>query len=117
MNRRDNYQDYPIHVLRENLRQASVKKASMLSRSVGLLTSYDAQPCTEYGTELDRQYSLAGDLLFVQRCRAALERSIASGYAKTTYKKPNGDPGEVRFRRTSPGRIRAYGLPDCAQDF
>lgn len=116
MNDRSNYADYPIHVLRENLRQASLKKAAKLSRSVGLLTSYDAQPCTEYGQEVDTQYAVAGDLLCVQRCRAALERCIASGYARTSYKRPDGTSAEARFRKTSPGRVRAYCLPDCARE-
>ncbi|MBD5133490.1 MAG: hypothetical protein HDT38_03305, partial [Clostridiales bacterium] len=44
---KQNAKEYPIHIIREDLRRRSTQQAAQLARSVGRLTSYDARPCTE----------------------------------------------------------------------
>ena len=41
---RQNSKEYPVRILREELRQRAVLGAAALSRSVGRLTSYDILP-------------------------------------------------------------------------
>lgn len=103
-------QDYPIRGLRENLRQRSVRQAALLSRSVGRLTSYDAQPCLEYRQEVAAQYAVIDGLLYTQQCRSALEACIGSGSARLRYRWRDGRVTETRFRRSAPGWVRVSGL-------
>lgn len=105
-----NVNDYSIHVIRENLRLASLQQAALLERSVGRLTSYDAQPCTEYGQEITAQYDVIDELLYLQQCRNALERCIATGTVRLRYHWRDGRVTDTRFRKVSPGRIRVSGL-------
>ena len=105
-----NAQGYPIHVLREKLRQRSNRQAELLTRSVGRLTSCDAQPCLEYKQEVAAEYAVIDRLLYAQQCRSSLERCIASGSARLRYRWRDGQTTETRFRRTSPGRIKVSGL-------
>lgn len=105
-----NTKEYPIHVIREDLRQSSARQAALLSRSVGRLTSYDAQPCTEYGQEVKAQYAVIDELLYIQQCRNSLERCIASGSSRLRYRWRDGRVTDTRFRRTSPARVRVSGL-------
>lgn len=102
--------EYPIGTLREILRTAAVAKAARLSRSVARLTSCDALSCDEYGQEVGLQHAIARELLGIQHCRAALERCIASGHAATSRRLPDGTVVRAGFRKTSPGRVRAWGL-------
>ena len=105
-----NAQEYPIHVLREKLRQRSNRQAELLSRSVGRLTSCDVQPCLEYKQEVAAEYAVIDRLLYAQQCRSSLERCIASGSARLRYRWRDGQTTETRFRRTAPGRIKVSGL-------
>lgn len=105
-----NTQDYPIHILREDLRQRSVRQAALLSRSVGRLTSYDAQPCLEYQQEVTAQYAVIDCLLYTQQCRSALEACISSGSVRLRYRWRSGRVTETKFRRVAPGRVRVSGL-------
>lgn len=108
---KQNSREYPIHVIREDLRQCSARQAALLSRSVGRLTSYDAQPCTEYRQEVTAQYAVVDRLLYLQQCRSTLEQCIASGAARLRYRWRDGHVTDTRFRRVSAGRVRISGLP------
>ena len=107
---KQNTKEYPIHIIREDLRQSSARQAALLSRSVGRLTSYDVRPCTEYGQEVAAQYAIIDELLYLQQCRSSLERCIASGAARLHYRWRDGRVTDTRFRKTSPGRVRVSGL-------
>ena len=107
---KNNVQEYPIHALREDLRQRSTRQAGLLSRSVGRLTSCDALPCLEYQQEVAAEYAVVDRLLYIQQCRCSLERSIGSGAARLRYRWRDGRITETRFRKTSAGRVRVSGL-------
>ena len=108
--KKNNTQEYPIHILRERLRQCALSCTQTLSRSVGRLTSCDALPCLEYREEVAAEYEVVDHLLYTQQCRAALERCIANGRARLSYRWKDGQVTETSFRRTAPGRIKAFGL-------
>ena len=110
MKNKNNTQEYPIQVLREQLRQRGAGQVQTLSRSVSRLTSCDAQPCLEYREEVTAEYGTIDQLLYIQQCRAALERCIGRGHARLRYRWRNGRVTETTFRRTAPGRIKAFGL-------
>jgi len=105
-----NTNEYPIRVLREELRQLAARQAVILSRSVGRLTSYDALPCTEYRQEVAGQYAVVERLLYLQQCRSALEQCIASGGSRLRFRWRDGSVTVTRFRKVSPARIRVFGL-------
>lgn len=105
-----NVKEYPIQIIREHLRQCSTQQASRLARSVGRLTSYDAQPCLEYRREVESEYAVIDRLLYLQQCRSSLEKCIASGCARLRYRWQDGRVTQTCFRRTSPGRIKVSGL-------
>ena len=107
---RQSAKEYPIKTIRENLRQCSAQQAAKLARSVGRLTSCDAQPCLEYCGEIANEHAVIDQLLYIQECRNSLERCIASGAARLRYRWQDGQVTETRFCRTSPGRIRVSGL-------
>lgn len=92
---KQNTREYPIHVIREDLRQCSARQAALLSRSVGRLTSYDARPCTEYRQEVTAQYAVVDRLLYLQQCRSTLEQCIASGAARLRYRWRDGHRGPL----------------------
>lgn len=102
--------EYPISLLREDLRQQANAVAARLSRSVGRLTSCDPLPCLEYGEEVAAEQALAQKLFYLQNCRNALERCIAAGGASLRYHWADGTVTRTRFRKIGPGRVRAYGL-------
>lgn len=110
MTSKRNTQEYPIHVLREKLRQRSSQQAALLSRSVGRLTSCDAQPCLEYRQEVASEYAVIDRLLYVQQCRSSLENCIGAGAARLRYRWRDGRVTETRFRRTAPGKVKVSGL-------
>ncbi len=105
-----NTNEYPVKIIREDLRQRAARQAAILSRSVGRLTSYDALPCTEYRQEVASQYAVAEKLLYLQQCRSALEECIASGASRLRYRWRDGHVTDTRFRRVSSARIRVSGL-------
>lgn len=107
---KQNVKEYPIHIIRENLRQSSVRQAALLSRSVGRLTSYDAQPCLEYPSEIAAERAVIDQLLYVQQCRGALEQCIATGGVRLRYHWRDGHVTDTCFHRMSPGRVRVSGL-------
>lgn len=110
MKKNNNAQEYPIHVLRERLRQCAAGHALTLSRSVSRLTSCDVLPCPEYREEVAEEYEVIDRLLYVQQCRAALERCIANGRARLSYRWKDGQVTETSFRRVTPGRVKVFGL-------
>ena len=110
MANKQNTREYPVRVLREELRQRSVQEAAALSRSVGRLTSYDAQPCPEYREEVAGQYASAEKLLYLQNCRSSLEQCIASGTSRLRFRWHDGQVTYTRFRRTAPARVKVSGL-------
>ena len=110
MESRNSSKVYPVRVLREDLRQRSVREAAALSRSVGRLTSYDAQPCPEYRDEVAGQYAAAEKLLYLQHCRSALEQCIASGASRLRFRWQDGQVTCTLFRKTAPARVRVSGL-------
>lgn len=103
-------QEYPIHVIREQLRLRSTQEASLLSRSVGRLTSCDAQPCLEYRQEVASEYAVIDRLLYTQQCRSCLERCIGSGASRLRYRWQDGRVTETQFRRVGRARVRVTGL-------
>ena len=105
-----NAKEYPIQIIREDLRQRSAQQVALLSRSVGRLTSCDVQPCLEYRDEIANEHAVIDRLLYVKECRKSLERCIASGAARLRYRWRDGRVTETQFRRTGPGRIRVSGL-------
>lgn len=102
--------EYPIQIIRENLRQCSAQQAAQLTRSVGRLTSCDVQPCLEYRAEIAAEHAVIDRLLYLQECRNSLERCIASGAARLRYRWRDGRVTDTCFRRVAPGRIRVSGL-------
>ena len=108
--KQNNSKEYPVRILREELRQRSVREAAALSRSVGRMTSYDIQPCLEYRDEVAGQYAAAERLLYIQHCRSALEQCIASGASRLRYRWHDGRVTYTRFRRTAPARVKVSGL-------
>ena len=110
MESKQNSKVYPVRVLREELRQRSVREAAALSRSVGRLTSYDAQPCTEYSEEVAGQHAAAERLLYLQHCRSSLEQCIASGASRLRFRWGDGHVTYTRFRKIAPARIKVVGL-------
>ena len=107
---KQNVKEYPVRVIREELRQRSVREAEMLSRSVGRLTSYDIQPCLEYKDEVDSQYAVAERLLYLQHCRNSLEQCIAVGASRLRFRWRDGHVTYTRFKKTEPARIKVSGL-------
>lgn len=103
-------QQFPISVLREDLRQRSCAVAARLSRSVGRLTSCDPLPCLEYGEEVLAEQRLAQELFYLQHCRNALERCIDAGGATLRYRWGDGHMTHTRFRKIGPGRVKVTGL-------
>ena len=99
-----------VFQLRESLRQQANSVSEKLSRSVGRLTSCDPDPCLEYGEEVQYQQDLAQQLFYLQHCRNALERSIASGSAVLRYHWPDGSSSRTTFRKAGPNRVKVTGL-------
>ena len=98
----------PIQAARENLRRKALSCTEALSRSVSRLTSADAQPCLEYRDEVQAEQVQAERLLYLQHCRAALERCIARGSARLSYRQADGTILTVRFRRLPQGRVKIW---------
>ncbi|MEY8230410.1 hypothetical protein AALA82_02135 [Oscillospiraceae bacterium 50-16] len=110
MKRKNNSPEYPVQVLREQLRSRAQQQSLLLSRSVSRLTSWDAQPCPEYGEEVEAEYETIDRLLYLQQCRAALERCLTRGRARLRYRWRDGRVSQTDFRRSAPGRVTARGL-------
>ena len=110
MANKQNAKEYPIQIIRENLRRCSIQQAALLARSVGRLTSCDVQPCLEYRAEIASEHAVIDRLLYIQECRTALERCIGYGAARLRYRWRDGRVTETCFRRTAPGRIKVSGL-------
>ena len=110
MESKQHSKEYPVRILREELRQRAVREAAALSRSVSRLTSYDAQPCPEYRDEVTDQYAAAERLLYIQHCRSALEQCIASGASRLRYRWHDGKVAYTRFRKTAPAQVKVSGL-------
>ena len=107
---KQNSKEYPVRILREELRQRSVREAATLSRSVSRLTSYDIQPCTEYRDEVAGQYASTEKLLYLQHCRSSLEQCIALGASRLRFRWGDGQVTYIRFRKTAPARVKVSGL-------
>ena len=103
-------QEYWVTTLRERLRHLANEQAAKLCRAVDRKTSVDEQPCVEYAEEVSNQYGIAERLFYYERCRAALERCLATGRATTTYKWNDGRETRTTFVRSSPGHVEAIGL-------
>ena len=109
-------QQYPIPLLREDLRQRANALAARLSRSVARLTSCDSLPCLEYGEEIQTEYALVQELFYLQQCRNALERCIAGRGSVLRYRWPNGAVTVTRMRKIGPNRVRVTGLADIPSE-
>ncbi len=109
MTKNTNNCEYPIAEAREVLRQRAAAEATALSRSVGRLTSCDLRPCREYGEEVAQEYAAVNRLLYLQQCRLALERALASGRSRLRYRWADGRTTDTAFRRVR-GRVRISGL-------
>ena len=92
-------QQLSIPALRERLRRQATDLATQLSRSVGRAASADLLPCLEYRTEVCRERELAEELLYVQSCRASLEKAIGGGMARLVWHWRSGAVTTVVFRR------------------
>lgn len=99
-----------VRVLRERLRTESAARCGALSRSVGRLASADARACMEYGEEVAKEEALACEAMYLQHCRAALERCIAGGSAGLRFRWPDGSVTTTRFRLAPDGMVKASGL-------
>ena len=102
--------EYPINLLREELRQRALAVSQKLSRSVGRLTSCDSLPCLEYGQEVAAEEALAQELFYLQHCRSALERVIACRSVTLRYRLPDGTNVRTQFRKVGPARVRVTAL-------
>ena len=103
-------QYFSVFQLRELLRCQANETAARLSRSVNRLTSCDPDPCLEYDQEVQHQHTLAQQLFYLQHCRNALERSIASQCAVLRYRWPDGTVSRTTFRKSGPNRVKVTGL-------
>ena len=103
-------QTIPAGKLREDLRQKAVNLSENLARSVALKTSYDSIPCPEYVNNVQDQYELVNNLLYIQNCRKALEACLSSGFARLKFKNPDGSVTCTWFKRISMGRVVAGNL-------
>ena len=110
MKRKNNSPEYPIQVLREQLRSRAQQQSLHLSRSVSRLTSWDAQPCPEYGEEVETEYETIDRLLYLQQCRAALERCLENKSATLHYRWQDGTVKTVSFQRLSLSRVSIQEL-------
>ena len=104
---------FPISTLRETFRQSAEEKATRLRRSVSRLTSCDMQPCLEDGEEVKTEYALVQQILYLQNCRDALEKTIDAGAAKLRYRWADGMVSMTRFRKIGPNRVKVTGLVQC----
>lgn len=102
-------QIFYVYTIREKLRQASVDASNKLNKSVSRLTSYDNLPCDEYYLEVQNQKKLVNKILYLQNCRAAVERCISTGAAVVKFKIA-GDISITRFYLTKDHKIKAIGL-------
>lgn len=109
---KNNTNEYPISVLREQLRQQAVTLSGKLSRSVARLTSCDLLPCLEYGEEVAKEQDWAQQLFYIQSCRNALERCIACKSATVRYRGNDGTVTRTTFRKVGPARVRVSGLAE-----
>ena len=103
-------QYFSVFQLREQLRCQANETTARLSRSVNRLTSCDPDPCLEYAEEVRYQQELAQQLFYLQHCRNALERSIASQCAVLRYRWPDGTASRTTFRKADPNRVKVTGL-------
>ena len=106
----NNKNSYPIPALREDLRLRASGLAVKLSRSVGRLTSCENAPCLEYGDEVRYEEDLIRQILYLQRCRQALERCIAGHRVTVRYRRTDGPQGRTTFRKEGVNRVRVTGL-------
>ena len=100
---------YSIPALREELRLCASALAEKLRRSVGRLTSCENAPCLEYGDEVRYEEELIRRLLYLQRCREALERCISGSRVTVRFRRSDGSQGRTTFRRVG-NQIRVTGL-------
>lgn len=105
-------QEYYVTTLRERLRRLANDQAAKLSRSVDRKTSVDEQPCVEYVEEVANQYKIAERLFYYEKCRATLERALATGRATLSYKWVGDRETRTTFARTTPGHVEAIGLEE-----
>lgn len=103
-------QEYPLFVLREELRTQANEVTVRLQRSVGRLTSCDRLPCLEYGEEIEYQRQLAERLFYLQHCRDALEQCIHRKKVVQRYRWRDGSVSVTRFQRIGPARVRVSGF-------
>lgn len=108
--KKNNSSSYPIPALREQLRLRSVDAAEKLHRSVGRLTSCENAPCLEYGDEVRAEETLIRQLLYLQHCRDALERSMTGARVTVRFRRPDGSTARTIFRKEGPNRVRVTGL-------
>ena len=106
----NNKNSYPIPALREDLRLRASALAVKLSRSVGRLTSCENAPCLEYGDEVRYEEDLIRRLLYLQRCREALERCIPGSRVTVRFRRSDGSQGRTTFRKEGTNRVRVTGL-------
>lgn len=107
-NKKNEY--FPAAVLREHLRTQSLELAQKLARSVGRVTSWESMACLEYDEEVQKEYALAQQMFYLQKCRTALEHCIGGKDATVRYRWPDGSVTRTSFRMASPNRIRVTGL-------
>ena len=107
---KNNKNSYPIPALREDLRLQASALAVKLSRSVGRLTSCENAPCLEYGDEVRYEEDLIRRLLYLQRCREALERCIPGNRVTVRFRRNDGSQVRTTFRKEGTNRVQVTGL-------
>ena len=92
-------QQVAIPVLRERLRQQASELSGMIHHSVTLVATVEMAAFTEYDAEVERERELIEQLLYIQCCRANLERAIANRGGKLRWRWLNGETTVVTFKR------------------
>ena len=92
-------QQVAIPVLRERLREQAAELSGKLHHSVTRTATVELVAFTEYDEEVEKERELIERLLFLQCCRASLERAIDSGGGTLRWRWLNGETTIVTFKR------------------
>ena len=88
-----------IPALREKLREQAVERSARLHRSVARAATVEMAAFPEYDGEVQQERELIDELLYIQCCRASLERAIANGSGKLHWRWVNGETTVLTFKR------------------
>ena len=92
-------QQAAIPVLREKLRERAAELSGKIHHSVTRVATVEMAAFTEYEEEVEKERELIEQLLYIQCCRACLERSIAYRGGKLRWRWINGETTVITFKR------------------